>query len=55
MTNPELDKTNDGCVLPWLLINKETGKEMFDSGFILDPIKGFEDFNLNDLKCTHLE
>ena len=41
----------DGFDDPWLLINKETGEEIFDVGMIMDPIEGFEDFTY-DLNYT---
>lgn len=51
LTNQELERMGDGLEYPWLLINKETGKELFASGMIFDPIDGFEDFTY-DLNYT---
>ena len=51
ITTPELERFGDGFDNPWLLINKETGQEIFDEGMIMDPIKGFEDFSY-DLDYT---
>ena len=51
LTNQELERIGDGLEYPWLLINKETGKELFASGMIFDPIDGFEDFTY-DLNYT---
>ena len=51
LANPKLEKIGDGLEYPWLLINKETGKELFASGMIFDPVDGFEDFTY-DLNYT---